>query len=469
MHIRTRIKWSGVLITLLFAGQGIMAQEKADALAAATAGIQLTVYNSNLAVVKERRNMTLPKGLGAIRFTDVATQIDATSVHFESLSDPEGTSVLEQNYEYDLVNPTKLLDKYIDAEVSLFTKDGGVYAGALLSQSEGRIVLRDSDGKLQVVTGGENLLRVELISLPEGLITRPTLVWETHSASGGEQLCQVTYMTGGINWKADYVMVVDDKDARVDVTGWVTLDNQSGATYKEAKLKLIAGDVNRVQEQPVRGMMMKAQPQVAELAFDAAGFEEKAFFEYHLYTLQRPTTIRQAQTKQVELLAAHDVPAKKVFIYNGSTNGKKVEVKMEFKNSKENNMGMALPKGKVRAFKADSDGSLEFLGEDLIDHTPKDEELRILLGNAFDIVGERTQTEQKQVTPRVNEQSWKIELRNHKTEPVTIKVVEPQWGDWKVTKSSNEYRKKDAQTLEFDLNVPADGTGEITYTVQTKF
>jgi hypothetical protein len=458
-----------IAFTLFLAcGREACGQKESASVKNATEGVQITVYNNNLAVVKDRRKMSIPKGTGTVKFTDVATQIDATSVHFESLTDPEGTKVLEQNFEYDLVNPTKLLDKYLDAEVTLFTKDGGVYTGTLLSQAEGKIVLRDSDGKLQVVSGGENLLRVELLSLPDGLITRPTLVWQTASPPGGEQLCQVTYMTGGISWKADYVMVVNDKDTQIDMTGWVTLDNQSGASYKEARLKLVAGDVNRVQEQPsvmARGgivapmAMMEAAPQ----------FEEKAFFEYHLYTLQRPTTIHQAQTKQVELLSAADVPAKKVFTYNGSRNAKKVEVKMEFKNSKENHMGMALPKGKVRAFKADSDGSLEFVGEDQIDHTPKDEELRILLGNAFDIVGERTQTDQKQISNTVTEQSWQVKLRNHKTEAVTIKVEEPQWGDWKVIKASHPDKKKDARTLEFEVEVPADGEAVITYTVRTRY
>jgi hypothetical protein len=292
-------------------------------------------------------------------------------------------------------------------------------------------------------------------------------VWETYSQAGGEQLCQVTYMTNGINWKADYVMVVAENDAQVDLTGWVTLDNQSGATYKDAKLKLIAGDVNRVQEEALP--KMGALAMVADAAAPEQGFEEKSFFEYHLYTLGRPTTIRQAQTKQVSLLAASGVPAKKVFVYNGSRMGKKVEVRMEFENSKENNMGMPLPKGKVRAFKADSDGSLEFVGEDSIDHTPKDEEIRILLGNAFDLVGERSQVDFKELTfKRVTEQTWEIKLRNHKEEPVTIKVVEPVWGEWDVTQASHDHRKKDASTLEFDVEVPADGEAVVTYTVRIR-
>jgi hypothetical protein len=444
---------------------GIAAQE----VVSATEGVQLTVYNDNLAIVKDRRIMQIPVGGGPVKFTDVATQIDATSVHFESLVDHQNTQVLEQNYEFDLVGPSKLLHKYLDQEVRLLAKDGAVYTGTLLSSMEGQMVLKDSDGKLQMISGGENLLKVELASLPEGLITRPTLLWEIYSPQGGNQLCQVTYMTGGISWKADYVMVVNDKDTQVDLTGWVTLDNQSGATYKEARLKLIAGDVNRAPEPVAHRKLMMERADVAMLAAaPAPQFEEKAFFEYHLYTLQRPTTIRQAQVKQVQLLTASQVPAKKVFIYNGAQNDKKVEVKMEFKNSKANNMGMPLPMGRVRAFKADSDGSLEFIGEDRIDHTPKDEDLRILLGNAFDIVGERIQTDHQQVSNVVFVDSYEIKLRNHKTEAVTIKVVEPHWGDWKVIKSDFPGKKKDAKTLEFEIEVPADGEKILHYTVQVR-
>ncbi|MCG3199269.1 MAG: hypothetical protein GHCLOJNM_03779 [bacterium] len=448
----------------------ILALETPAQVKDATEGLQITVYNSDLAVVKDRRKMAVPTGVGELKFTDVATRIDPTSVHFESLSDPEGTTVLEQNYEYDLVNPTKLLDKYLDQRVRLYVQEGEVHEGMLLSQAEGRVILKDDSGQIQVVSGGENLLRVELPNLPEGLITRPTLVWQTWSKTGGEQLAQVTYMTGGINWKADYVMVVAPDEKTVDLTGWVTLDNQSGATYRDARLKLIAGDVNRVQPpQEVYGKRAMV-PEAAMLAADApGGFEEKAFFEYHLYTLQRPTTIKNAQTKQVELLAAQDAPAKKIYLYDGQKSGKKVEVKMEFRNSKENRMGMPLPKGTVRAFKADTDGSLEFVGEDQIDHTPKDEDLRILLGNAFDIVGERTQLEAREVSRAVREETWQIKLRNHKEAAVLVTVVEHRWGDWKVIRSSQESRKKDAQTLEFDVEVAPDQEQVVTFTVQTRF
>ncbi|MCB9769282.1 MAG: DUF4139 domain-containing protein [Candidatus Omnitrophica bacterium] len=431
-------------------------------------GVQITVYNNDLAVVKDRRKMEIPEGVGKVEFTDVATRIDATSVRFESLTDPN-TSVLEQNYEYDLVGPSKLLEKYIDEQVRLFTKDGELHEGKLLSQAEGQIVLQEEeDGQIKIVTGGENIYRVELMSLPEGLITRPTLVWETRSEKGGEQLCQVSYMTNGIGWSADYLAVVNEDDTGLDLTGWVTLDNQSGATYEQAKLKLIAGDVQRVQERGVQ--KMRAFAMEDSVAAAPPQFEEKSFFEYHLYTLQRPTTIKQAQTKQVQLLSADDVKGEKTYTYNGSRNGEKVEVKMKFKNSEENNMGMPLPGGKVRAFKMDSDGSLEFVGEDRIDHTPRQEEVELKLGNAFDIVGERKQTDHKTIVQnRINEDSYEIELRNRKKdEAVTIRVEEPVWGDWEVIQSSEKPQTEDANTLYFEVDVPADTVKTVTYTVRTK-
>lgn len=455
------------LVLPLVAGFAV-GQESATAEQKAEEGYQITVYNSNLAVVKDRRKMAIPDGIGTVRFSDVATQIDPTSVHFESLSDAEGTSVLEQNYEYDLVSPTKLLDKYIDQDVTLYTKDGAITTGRLLSQNEGRIVLQPEGGPIQVISGGENLLRVDLVDLPEGLLTRPTLIWETQSEKGGDQLCQVTYMTGGVNWKADYVLVVENNDTQVDLTGWVTLDNQSGATYKNAKLKLIAGDVNRVQP-PARPAMKMEYDMAFAAPHSAPQFEEKSFFEYHMYTLQRPSTIRNAQTKQVSLLSASDVAAKKVYVYDSQRDATKVDVKMEFKNAKENNMGMPLPKGLVRAFKADSDGSLEFVGEDQIDHTPKDEILRVLLGKAFDIVCERNQMEHKQISRIVVEDSYEIKIRNHKEEAVTVTVSEPAYGDWKVIKSSHEPRRKNATTLEFDIPVHADEEAILTYTLRTQY
>lgn len=434
---------------------------------AETPGIQVTVYNEDLAIVKDVREMELPEGEGMVQFREVATRIDPTSVHFESLTDADNTVVLEQNYEYDLVNSSKLLEKFVDREILITQRQGQAFGGKLLSHSNDQLVIKDDEDRIQIVAREENIDRIELEKLPEGLITRPTLVWKTSAATGGKHLCKVTYMTGGMSWKANYVMVINPDDTQINWDGWVTLDNQSGATYQDAKLKLVAGEVNRVRADN-RGydMLMESQPRLAKVAAAPPQFEEKSFFEYHLYTLGRPTTIKQAQTKQVSLLSAQQVPVDKVFEYDGARNDKSVEVKLEFKNSEERNMGMPLPKGVVRAYKADSDGSLEFIGEDQLDHTPRNEEISIKMGNAFDVVGERNREDHRRLSDRTHEDTYKIVLRNHKKEDIQVKVVEHVHGDWKMMESTHKHIKKDQNTLHFLVNVPAEGETELRYRIR---
>lgn len=457
------------------------------ALAAEDEGIAITVYNQNFGVVREKRKVEVAKTLCTIRFSDVARQIDGTSVHFKSLTDPEAT-VLEQNYEYDLVSADKLLAKYIDKSINVLTKDGSRYAGTLLSFDPNQLVLRTAEGKGEVVMvqRGDNVKDIQFSALPEGLITKPTLVWKLATAKTGTHLIEVAYQTGGLNWQADYNAILNAEDTRMDLTGWVTINNQSGATYKDARLKLIAGDVRRAQPELLRlGAPMLPEE---DRAAAAPGFEEKAFFEYHLYTLQRPTTVGENQTKQIELLKTSDVPVKKVFLYEGApqfrfygglqkhaqygseTPNKKVNVIIEIKNSKENRMGMPLPKGKVRVNKRnDADGSIEFIGEDQIDHTPKDEEIKLHIGDAFDIVGERKRTNfnidsgRKMIT-----ESFEIRVRNHKQEGVEVLVKETlyRWSNWEITESSHKFTKYDSQTIHFPVKVEKDGETVITYTVR---
>src|SRR2546428_611897 len=260
-------------------------------------GVALTIYNQSFGVVREKRKVDVKEKVGTIRFTDVAAQIDGTSVQFKSLTDP-GTTVLEQNYEYDLVSADKLLQKYIDKQIAVLTKDGSRYSGSLLSFDANQLVIRQygEKGDIVMVQRGDNVKDIQFSALPEGLITKPTLVWKLATEKIGRQLVEVMYQTGGINWQADYNAVLNVKDTALDLNGWVTVNNQSGATYKDAKLKLIAGDVRRVlPPQPLAGYARKAM--MAEAA--APGFEEKAFFEYHLYTLGRPTTVADNQTKQI--------------------------------------------------------------------------------------------------------------------------------------------------------------------------
>ncbi len=449
-------------------------------------GIALTIYNQNFGVVREKRTVDIKEKTGTIRFTDVASQIDGTSVQFKSLTDPNAT-VLEQNYEYDLVSADKLLGKYIDKQIAVLTKDGSRYSGSLLSFDANQLVIRQEGEKAEIVMvqRGDNVKDIQFGALPEGLITKPTLVWKLATEKVGQQLIEVAYQTAGINWQADYNATLNPNDTKLDLGGWVTINNQSGATYKEAKLKLIAGDVRRVQPPAQRMYRATAVP---ALGGADGGFEEKAFFEYHLYTLGRPATVAQNQTKQIELLKAADVPVKKVFLYDGApqyrfygglnedagygseAGNKKVNVVIEVKNSKENNMGMALPKGKMRLYKRDeADGSLEFIGEDQIDHTPKDETVKLHIGDAFDIVGERKRTDFKIDTGRhVITESFEIHVRNHKTEPVEVLVKETlyRWNNWEITESNQKWTKYDSNTIHFPVKVDKDGEQVITYSVR---
>jgi len=453
---------------------GILAAPAAPAAPAPREGVSLTVYNQNFAVVKEVRTLKVPEKVSDIRFRDVAKKIDPTSVHFRSLTDPDGTTVLEQNYEFDLVSADKLLDKYIDKPLAVATQDGKRYEGTLLSFDAGQLILR-GPRSLYMVQRPDNVQNIEFGTLPEGLLTRPTLVWKVATAKPGDHLAQVTYQTEGMTWRADYSAIVAAGEKTMDLAGWVTVTNQCGARFQDARLKLMAGDVRRIQQVQVPRPAMLADR--ARKAGAGAGFEEKAFFEYHLYTLARPTTLNENQVKQVELLTAGAVPVTKRYVFEpmgryghrryGKPNIYKVNVFVEFTNDKASKLGMPLPKGKVRVYKRDADtGDVEFIGEDQVDHTPRDEELRLYVGDAFDLVGERTLVDQKQ-DKRWREQSYRIELRNHKDEDATILCREhlTYHGTWEIKAKSRDFKKADAHTIEFEVPVKANGRAEVTYTV----
>jgi hypothetical protein len=447
-------------------------------------GVELTVYNQDIALVRDTRSFDLERGVNEVRFADVASQIDPTSVHFRSLTDPDGTTVLEQNYEYDIVGSQKLLQKYVDQEIELVTQDGSEYQGTLLSGA-GDIILQDANGGVTVIRL-EQVQQFDFPALPEGLITRPTLVWLLNTEQGEAQDVEVTYMTGGINWRADYVVQLNEADTALDLNGWITLDNRSGATYSDAKLKLVAGDVNVVRQAPARadrGMMVEA-----EVVPTAPAVQERELFEYHLYDVQRPVTVRDNQTKQIEFTSAADVPAEKFFVYDGAQglafygyaitepgygtySNPDVNIYLQIQNEEENGLGIPLPAGRVRVYKADVDGSLQFVGEDQIDHTPKDETVRLLLGNAFDIVGERRQTDFQQLGRDTIEESFEISLRNHKDQDVEVRVVEHlfRWSEWEIVQESADHSKLDQGTVEWRLKVPANGEATLTYTVRYEF
>ena len=443
-----------IILCLLLFTSVLLAQEK---------DIAITVYNNNLALVKDVRKMDIAKGKTEVEFKDVAASIDPTSVHFKSLTDPDAVAILEQNYEYDLVSSEKILQKYIDQEIKVYTKQDGPFLGKLLSSAGGNIILQMTEGNLKSIST-KSINNLDFPKLPRGLITRPTLVWQLDNKKAGSHKTEVSYLASKINWHAEYVAVSKKNDTVLELNSWVSIDNKSGATYENAKLKLIAGDVHLAKPQKARPGS-KGYVMMAERAAPAQ-FEEKEFFEYHLYTLQRRTTLKDNQIKQISLFPTAETKVNKIYIYNGARYKNDVRVNLEFQNSKTAGLGIPLPKGKVRVYKADeADKSLEFVGEDFIDHTPKDEKVRIYLGNAFDIKGERIQKSQKRLGDKAREETWEIKLRNHKNTAIKVTVVENLWGDWEMRNETHPHKKKDANTIEFDVSVAKDGETVVEYTV----
>ena len=436
-------------------------------------------------VIKVVRKVAVPKGVGELAFTDVAAWIDPTTVSFNDLDDAK-TTVLEQNFQFDLVSPSKLMEKFLGREISLAVAMGeGVsnVRGTLLSANQGSVVLQTAEGVKIVPMAGAQL---QLGELPGGLLTKPTLVWKLASETGGEHLVRTTYQTAGMTWRSDYNIVINGSDTRGDITAWVTLMNLSGASYEGAELKLVAGDVHKVQAQPMiagRAMRMEAMAMA-----DAAGFQEKEFADFHLYTLPRRTDVLQNSTQQIALfppVSGFKVKRELVFDFTGGMGAPgqpildrdfviaskaKPSILVSFENKKDNSLGMPLPKGKIRVYKEDpSDGTLEFIGEDLIDHTPRNETVKIRLGEAFDVVGERIRSDFTidNAARRMTE-TFKIELRNQKSAAQKVRVIERpyRWTNWEITAKSTEFAKLDSGTIAFEVDVPSEGARTIEYTVR---
>ncbi len=448
--------------------------------------VALTVYNNDLALVNETRPLTLTRGVNEVRYSGVPSQIDPTSVHFASTTDPSGTSVLEQNYEYDVVGSEKLLEKYVDQEISVVTEDGTAYTGTLLN-GQGDVILQDQSGKITSLR--RDVIRsYNFPALPAGLITRPTLVWTLDAGQAGRQTADVSYLTHGMNWYANYVAMLNDDETAMDLNGWITLDNRSGASYEDAKLKLVAGNVNVAQPEAKVSYDLMAREAAAPTATPAV--VQRPFFEYHLYQVERPVTVSNNQTKQIEFVNGSGITTTKFFVYDGSGitfypgsgpiydqgygAGSNTDVKtmIEFRTGKESGLDAPLPAGVIRLFKKDIDGSSLLIGEDQIDHTPVDETVRLYVGDAFDIKGERTQTDFNRLGDDVVEESFRIVIRNHKESDVEVRVVEHlyRWSNWEIVKTSDEnFTKLDAQTIEWRLPVKAGGESEVTYTVRYSF
>ncbi|MBA2565242.1 MAG: DUF4139 domain-containing protein [Gemmatimonadetes bacterium] len=435
--------------------------------------VAVTVYNGNLGLVRDRRRLGLRTGSMRLPFPGVSAQIDPTSVAFRALAHPSDVDVLEQNYEFDLLTPEALLAKYVGEDVVLYVTrdDREVAVPARLLSVQGGTVYQIGDSIALNPPG-----RVVLPALKGDLTPLPTLVWTLGSRHAGEEPVEVSYLTGGLDWKADYVATLSGDDRTLELGGWVTLENTSGATYEEAKLKLVAGDINRApreEDEQKRARMM-------DMATDAASapeFEERAFYEYHLYDLPRPTTIRNNQKKQIRLLQAGGVATERLYLLEGAPwyytqpyggeQGRRVGVYQEFRNARHDGLGMALPAGTVRLYKADRDGTIQLIGEDRIDHTPRDERVRLKVGEAFDVVADRRQTEFKVVdSGHVYEEAFEIVLRNHKDADIVVQVLEPLPGEWRMIDHTHRFEKAGAFSVRFEVPVPKGGETRLAYRVR---
>lgn len=438
--------------------------------------VSITVYNQGFGLVREVRELKdLGTGRVALEFADVASTIQPETVAVRSLGGP--LRILEQNYRFDLLTPQTLLNKYVGRNIRAYryhqsTGKEDVVDAKLLSVANGAVL---QIGK-EITFGYPG--RLAFSELPPDLIAKPTLVWLLESGQAKQSL-EVSYLARDMSWKADYVFVVNESDTKGDLLGWVTLTNQTGASYRNAELKLVAGDVNRVREEAEHDMSRRSMKSMgAGVAQDA--FREEGLFEYHLYTLGRPTTVLDKEQKQVTLLEAQGIGIEKKLIFSGQSywyrgqygelaKNQKVGVFLDFKNSEANKLGMPLPKGTLRVYKADKSGAKQFVGEDAIDHTPRDEKLHVKMGEAFDVVADRKQTEWRALGNCTSDSSWEIEIRNHKDNAEKVEIREPVAGDWTIEQSSHPAVKEDASTFLFNVNVPKRGSTKVTYRVRIRW
>jgi hypothetical protein len=467
-------------LAVLFAAGEALAQTTQTTTQEDQKDLAITVYNSNIALVRDVRRLRLGTGTLDLRFMDIAAQVNPATVHIVSLTAPKELTVLEQNYEYDLLSPQKLLQKYVGKELTLIrlrtennsTREEAVKA-TLLAYNEGPVWKVGNE----IITGmGAD--RYVFPDLPENLYSKPTLVWLLENRHAGEQTVEASYLTNQVNWNADYVLTVAADQKAADLNGWVTIVNHSGTAFLNAQLQLVAGQLHRVYERPaatVGGRLMAKAEAVAPQ------FAEEALSEYHLYTLERRTNVQNNESKQISLLSSTGVRIDKTFEVDGQQfyyrNAQRpgqpfkdpVKVFIKFKNSAANSLGMPLPAGTVRVYQGDSKGRVQFIGEDRIDHTPKDETLNLYVGDAFDVVAERKQTDFQSLGPHNYEMAFEIALRNHKPEPITVEVNEPIGGDWRIIDSNFKYEKTAAFAARFTVPVAADGESVLKYRVRVRW
>jgi hypothetical protein len=496
-----RLRWSLAVAIAMFAGAALLyplcrthmvyaAQEKDSARPASAdqatslsdqTDLAVTVYNSNIALVRDVRQLGLPSGAFRLKFMDIAATVNPATVHFRSLTDPEKLGVIEQNYEYDLLEPAKLLHKYVGKEVTLVRsyQDSGTtkheeIKATLLADNNGPVWKIGND----IVTG----MFAESYRFPEvpaNLFERPTLLMSLENSGARKQQIEASYLASNLSWNADYVLTVGRDEKAADLDGWVTLVNNSGTAFRNARLQLVAGDLNRLPANGRRDVM--ALEAMGKASAVANQFQQENFSEYHLYTLGRRSSVEDKETKQISLLQGTGVPVQKLFIVNGQNfyyhNAQNpgaplkdaVMVYYKFKNEEKAGLGMPLPAGNVRVYQKDSKGGVLFVGEDRIDHTPKDEDVTIHIGNAFDVIAERKQTDYKRIDNHVWEMEFEITLRNHKDSPITVQVNEPIGGDWEMLSSSYKFTKTAAFAAQFNVPVDKNGTSVLKYRVRARW
>lgn len=445
--------------------------------------VSLTIYNGGFGVVREVRSVPLVRGPQAVRFEGVPSGIEPQSLSLVSLTRPGGIAVAEQNYQFNLIGTQSVLDAAVGQRIRLIRDIGGTTVaetGVLISQpGMGRIVRLD-DGRVLVDPAGT----IELLTLPDGLLSRPSLLWRLVADAAGPQRIEARYLTQGLTWQADYVAVVSADETRADLTGWVTLTNQSGATYQNAALQLIAGDVRRVMPPPPPAVMGRAAMEMDAVYAMPVAPQQEAFFEYHLYTFPTPTTLEERETKQLQLLSATNAGVRRRLVvdaggsyfpfYRAPRPGavgdeRSAAVMLEMVNSEANAMGMPLPAGTVRVYKADARGQLQFVGEDRIQHTARNETVRLYIGDAFDVVATRRVMGDRRISDSEREITVEVEVRNRKAEPAEVDVVERQfWGDWRITQSTHRHERLDARTAQFTVRLGADETATVRYTARLR-
>jgi len=444
--------------------------------------LAITVYNSNLALVRDVRQLNLTPGESRLRFMDIAASINPAAVHFRSMTESTKLSVLEQNYEYDLLDPNKLLQKFVGREVTLVRPK---LSSGTTEYDEVKATLLSLNGSPvwkignEVVTG-LSYESIRFPELPENLYERPTLLWTLQNSGARRHKVEASYLASNLSWSADYVLNVGKDETNGDLDGWVTLVNHSGTAFKNAQLQLVAGDLHRVV--PLNGRDdLRMMEGMVKAASAPAPFQQEAFSEYHLYSLGRRTSIFDQESKQISLLNASRFPLQKVYVVDGQSYYYRtaaqpgapvkdtVQVFYKFKNEDKAGLGMPLPAGTIRVYQADSRGGSLFVGEDRIDHTPKDETINLHIGNAFDIVAERKQTDYKRLSDRLYEFEYEITLRNHKDAPITVEVNEPIGGDWEMVSSTYKFTKTAAFAAQFQVPVDKDGTSVLKYRVRVRY